>query len=102
HDDARRRNDGVGSNATNDDRASGPGHRHNRRAEGGRHSPTITGDGQPCVPSTGLPHPSIGGDEDPVAIAVRSPSPWVRRCKHVAVAWIKGPGAIHERIPADS
>ena len=70
--------DGTNSSSTDDDRTSGSpgsGNGDNGRAEIGRNGAAITWHGQPGIPSTGLPHPSHGRHEHPVAIAVRHPSP---------------------------
>ena len=105
YDDSRGRDDGANSCAPDDDRTAGPpssGDRDNGRAEIRRNGSAITWHGQPGIPSTGLPHPSHGRHEHPVAVAVRRPSPRIRRGEHVPVAGIEPPGAVHEGIPPDA
>src|SRR5258706_869208 len=65
-----------------------------------RHGPSIVRDGEPPVKSSRLPHPAESENEHPASVAVGHPTPGIRGRKHETVAGIKGPGAVHERIPA--
>lgn len=54
----------------------------------------------PIVPAAGLPHPSATRNENPPAVAVRHPSPWVRGDPAISIRRII-PVAVHEWVPAD-
>lgn len=91
-----------GCASAHDHRLDGPAPWRDQRVEIDWQRTTVTRHGKPTVKPSGLPHPTPPWDRRPVAVTIRHPSPWIGRCKHITVAGIKGPRAIHKRIPTDA